>query len=103
MNVRALMREEQSGFTPKHKMSLQLACLLQKITRNFGETRRSSSPSPENNRSVQENKTLEICKETTNGRTGAQYEALIQAERHRELIDIHRMTRQKKSPNKLKN
>jgi hypothetical protein len=62
-------------------------------------TRRSSSPSPENNRSVKENKSLEICKETTNGRTGAQYEALIQPDRHRELIDIHRMTRQEKSPN----
>jgi hypothetical protein len=43
---------------------------------------------------------MENFKETTHGRTGDQYEALIQAERQLELIDIQQMTRQvEKSPN----
>jgi len=34
-----LMQDEQFGFQPKHSMSLLLACLTEKITRNFGEKR----------------------------------------------------------------
>jgi serine/threonine protein kinase len=41
-----------------------------------------------------ENKILENCKETTHGRTCAQYEALIQAERQQELIDIRQLIRE---------
>jgi hypothetical protein len=34
-----MMREEQCGFRPKHSMSLHLARLVERITRNFGEKR----------------------------------------------------------------
>ena len=34
-----LMRDKQFGFQPKHSMSLSLAHLTEKITRNFGEKR----------------------------------------------------------------
>jgi hypothetical protein len=33
------MRDEQFGFRPKHSTSLQLACLVERVTRNFGEKR----------------------------------------------------------------
>jgi hypothetical protein len=61
--------------------------------------RRSRSPSPEYSNDIKENKTIENSKELTLGPNGAQHEALIQAERQREIIDIQRMTRQEeKSP-----
>jgi serine/threonine protein kinase len=63
-------------------------CLLPCITR------RSRSPSPETSRNSKENKTFENCNETTNRRTGTQYEAPIKAERQLEIIDIQRMIRQ---------
>jgi hypothetical protein len=39
VNVHGLMRDEQFGFKPKHNTPLQLACLVERITRNFGEKR----------------------------------------------------------------
>ena len=33
------MRDEQFGFRPSHSTSLQLAHLVERITRNFGEKR----------------------------------------------------------------
>jgi len=39
VNERGLMRDEQFGFMPRHSTSLQLACLVERITRNFGEKR----------------------------------------------------------------
>jgi serine/threonine protein kinase len=59
--------------------------------------RKTRSPSPENSRDTKENKNMENCKEKTHQRTCAQYEALIHAERQREIIDIRRMTRQVKN------
>jgi hypothetical protein len=38
-NVRGLMRDGQFGFIPKHSTSLQLARLVERITRNVGEER----------------------------------------------------------------
>jgi hypothetical protein len=39
LKERALMRDEQFGFRPRHSTSLQLARLLEKLTRNCGENR----------------------------------------------------------------
>jgi len=36
---RGLMRDEQFGFSPRHGTSLQLARLVERMTRNFGEKR----------------------------------------------------------------
>jgi hypothetical protein len=43
VNVRGLMRDEPFGFRPKHSTSLQLASLIERITRNFGEKRLSGA------------------------------------------------------------
>ena len=39
VSVRGLMRDEQFGFRPTHSTSMQLARLVERITRNFGENR----------------------------------------------------------------
>jgi hypothetical protein len=39
VNVRGLIWDEQFGFRPKHSTSLQVARLVERITRNFGEKR----------------------------------------------------------------
>jgi len=39
VNERRLLRDEQFGFRPRHSMSLQLARIVERITRNFGEKR----------------------------------------------------------------
>jgi hypothetical protein len=36
---RGLLRDEQFGFRPKHSTTLQLARLVERVTRNFGEKR----------------------------------------------------------------
>jgi hypothetical protein len=37
VNERGLMRDEQFGFRPRHRTSLQVSRLVKRITRNFGE------------------------------------------------------------------
>ena len=39
VSERSLLRYEQFGFRPKHSTPLQLARLVERITRNFGEKR----------------------------------------------------------------
>jgi hypothetical protein len=39
VSERGLMRDEHFGFRPRHSMSLQLARLVERITRNFDEKR----------------------------------------------------------------
>jgi hypothetical protein len=39
VNGRGLLRDKQLGFRPKHSTSLQLARLVERVTRNFGEKR----------------------------------------------------------------
>jgi len=39
VNVHGLLRNEQSGFRPRHSTSLQLDRLVERITRNFGKKR----------------------------------------------------------------
>ena len=43
VSERGLMRDEQFGFRPRHSTSLQLAHLIERITRNFGEKRQTGA------------------------------------------------------------
>jgi len=43
VNERGMLRDEQFGFRPKHSTSLQLARLVGRITRNFGENRQTGA------------------------------------------------------------
>ena len=42
---RGLLRDEQFGFRPRHSTSLQLARLVERITKNFGERRMTGADS----------------------------------------------------------
>jgi NifB/MoaA-like Fe-S oxidoreductase len=44
VSERGLTRDEQFGFRPRHNTSLQLARLVERITRNFGERRLTGTP-----------------------------------------------------------
>jgi hypothetical protein len=39
LSGRGLLRDEQFGFRPQHSTSVQLACLVEKVSRNLGEKR----------------------------------------------------------------
>ena len=43
LGERGLLRDEQFGFRTRHSTSLQLARLVERITRNFGEWRRTGA------------------------------------------------------------
>jgi hypothetical protein len=47
VSERGLMRNEQFGFRPRHSTSLQLAHLIERLTRNFGEKRLTGAVSLE--------------------------------------------------------
>jgi hypothetical protein len=44
---RGLLRDEQFGFRPKHSTSLQLARLVERVSRNFGEKRLTGAVFPD--------------------------------------------------------
>jgi len=46
------MRDEHFGFRPRHSTSLQLACLVERITRNFGEKRLTGAVFPQRGQSL---------------------------------------------------
>jgi hypothetical protein len=43
VNERGLMRDQEFGFRPRHSTSLQLACLVERIARNFGKKKLTSA------------------------------------------------------------
>ena len=52
VNKRVLLRDEQFGFRPRHSTSLQLARLVERITRNFGENRCTGALFPRRGQSL---------------------------------------------------